>query len=168
MIPLISRIVVEDKKWINDEEMMDCIVLGQSLPGVIAINSAAFVGYKKRGIKGGVMATLGVTVPSFLIILILANIIGAVNDSRFVQGAMVGIKACVTGLVVCVAYNIGKKTLEHWFQGALAIIGFLAVAVFDINAIIAVLVAGILGLIYYTKIKVEEFERKNDERRDER
>ena len=160
MIPLISRKVVEEKKWITEEEMLDCIALGQSLPGVIAINSAAYVGYKKRGVKGGIMATLGVTVPSLVIIIALANVINAVNDNHFVQGAMVGIKACVVGLVICVAYDLGKKTLKNAFQWVMAVAAFICVAIFNINAIIVIICAALAGIIYYNVIKAKDFEER--------
>ena len=168
MIPLISRKVVEEKKWITDEEMLDCIALGQSLPGVIAINSAAFVGYKKRGIKGGIAATVGVSMPSLVIIIALANILDIVNNSSFVQGAMVGIKACVTGLVICVAYDLGKKTLKNVFQWIIAAAAFIAVVIFNVSAIIVVVFAGLIGVIYYNSAKAKEFEKnttKDDEGR---
>ena len=160
MIPLISRKVVEEKKWITEEEMLDCIALGQSLPGVIAINSAAYVGYKKRGVKGGIMATLGVTVPSLVIIIALANVINAVNDNHFVQGAMVGIKACVVGLVICVAYDLGKKTLKNAFQWERAVAAFICVAIFNVNAIIVIICAALAGIIYYNVIKAKDFEER--------
>lgn len=160
MIPLISRKVVEEKKWITEEEMLDCIALGQSLPGVIAINSAAYVGYKKRGVKGGIMATLGVTVPSLVIIIALANVINAVNDNHFVQGAMVGIKACVVGLVICVAYDLGKKTLKNAFQWVMAVAAFICVVVFNVNAIIVIICAALAGIIYYNVIKAKDFEER--------
>lgn len=160
MIPLISRKVVEEKKWITEEEMLDCIALGQSLPGVIAINSAAYVGYKKRGVKGGIMATLGVTVPSLVIIIALANVINAVNDNHFVQGAMVGIKACVVGLVICVAYDLGKKTLKNAFQWVIAVAAFICVAIFNVNAIIVIICAALAGIIYYNVIKAKDFEER--------
>lgn len=170
MIPLISRKVVEEKKWITDEEMLDCIALGQSLPGVIAINSAAYVGYKKRGIKGGIMATIGVSFPSLVIIIALANVINAVNENHFVQGAMIGIKACVVGLVICVAYDLGKKTLQNAFQWVMAIAAFAAVAVFNVNAILVIIGAALSGIIYYNVLKAKDFEitfhKKKDKDKD--
>ncbi len=149
MIPLISRIVVEDKKWITEDEMLDCVALSQALPGVIAINSASFIGYKKRGVKGGIMATIGVILPSFLIILALANILNVVNENEYIKGAMTGIKACVTGLVLVVTYNISKKMLHSAVQWIIAGLAFVAVIFFNINAIIVVIVGGLFGIFYY-------------------
>ncbi len=155
MIPLISRIVVEDKKWITEGEMLDCVALSQALPGVIAINSASFIGYKKRGVKGGIMATIGVILPSFLIILALANILNVVNENEYVQGAMVGIKACVTGLVLVVTYNISKKMLHTVVQWVIAALAFVAVVFFNINAIIVVIAGGLFGIVYFNKRREE-------------
>lgn len=151
MIPLMTKITVEDKKWVTQEEMLDCIAISQSVPGVVAINTATFIGYRKAGFLGGLFATLGVITPSFIIILALANVINAINDNKFIQGAFIGIKACVTGLVLCVAYDIGKQTLNGWFHWFLAILAFVSVVIFKINAIIVVIVTGLLGAIYYCK-----------------
>lgn len=149
MIPLMTRIAVEDKHWVTDEEMLDCIAVSQAVPGVVAINTATYIGYKKAGLKGGLFATIGVITPSFLIILALANVINAINDNKYIQGAFTGIKACVTGLIAVVAFNIGKQTLSHWFHWFLAILAFVGVVLFKINAIIVVILAAILGVIYY-------------------
>ena len=149
MIPLMTRIAVEDKKWVTEEEMLDCIAISQAVPGVVAINTATYIGYKKAGFKGGIFATFGVIAPSFLIILALANVINTVSDNKYIQGAFTGIKACVTGLVAVVAYNIGKQTLSHWFHWFLAIMAFIGVVLLKINAIIVVIIAAILGICYY-------------------
>lgn len=157
MIPLITKIMVEDRKWISEDEMMECVAISQTVPGIIAINAATYVGYKKAGMKGGIAATIGVILPSFMIILLLANVLEIVAKKDFVQGAFVGIKACVTGLVLCVAYNLGKQNLTSVAHWVLAVSAFLMVVLFGINAIITIVVLAALGAMYFMR-KVEKNE----------
>lgn len=157
MIPLITKIMVEDRKWISEDEMMECVAISQTVPGVIAINAATYIGYKKAGMKGGIAATIGVILPSFLIILMLVNALEMVAENDFVQGAFVGIKACVTGLVLCVAYNLGKQNLTSVVHWALAVAAFVMVVFFGINAIVAIVVLAVLGAMYFVR-KVEDDE----------
>ena len=159
MIPVIEDQAVNKKKWLTQDEMIECIALGQSLPGVIAINTSTYVGYKKAGMLGAIFATLGVILPSFMIIILLAGIITEVGDMKFVQGMFTGIKACVTGLVFVVTYDLAKRLLPDKFTKILAVLGFLAVAIFNINAILVVIVAGVLGVIYYGKYEKKVIEK---------
>ena len=151
MIPVIEDQAVNKKKWLTQDEMIECIALGQSLPGVIAINTSTYVGYKKAGMLGAIFATFGVIMPSFMIMILLAGIVSEVGDMKFVKGMFTGIKACVTGLVFVVTYDLAKRLLSDTFSKILAVLGFLAVAVFNINAILVVVVAGVLGAVYYAK-----------------
>lgn len=157
MIPLIKKIMVEDRKWISEDEMMECVAISQTVPGVIAINAATYIGYKKAGIKGGIAGTIGVILPSFLIILCLVNVLELVAENDFVQGAFVGIKACVTGLVLCVAYNLGKQNLTSVAHWALAIGAFVMVVFFGLNAIITIVILAAIGAVHFIR-KVEEDE----------
>ena len=159
MIPVIEDQAVNKKKWLTQNEMIECIALGQSLPGVIAINTSTYVGYKKAGMLGAIFATLGVILPSFMIIILLAGIITEVGDMKFVQGMFTGIKACVTGLVFVVTYDLAKRLLPDKFTKILAVLGFLAVAILNINAILVVIVAGVLGAIYYGKYEKKVIEK---------
>ena len=154
MIPLITKICVEDKKWITDDEMLECIAISQTVPGIIAINTATYIGYKKGGMACAMCATLGVIMPSFMIILALTNVLNLISENDFVRGAFVGIKACVTGLVLCVAWDLGKKTLDTWAHWVLAIAAFVMVVLFKVNAIITIVVLAATGAVYFVR-KVE-------------
>lgn len=174
MIPLIEEIAVNKKKWLTSNEMIECITLGQSLPGVIAINTSTYVGYKKAGILGAIFSTLGVIMPSFIIIILLAGIINKVDDIKFVKGMFTGIKACVTGIVFVVTLNLAKRLLTDKFSFIVAFIGFLSVVIFNVNAIFIVLIAGISGALYFAieqkrfigKINVEEDLKKNIDKKE--
>ena len=121
MVPLIQGIVVDEKHWMTEEEAVDCIAVSQGLPGVIAINMATYIGHQKKGIPGAVTATLGVILPSFIIIILIIKILSGIGDNRFVNGALTGIKAAATGLIMFSAYKLGKQVLKGWFQVALAL-----------------------------------------------
>lgn len=148
MIPVISRVAVDEKKWITDDEMLDCIALSQAVPGMIALNVATFVGYKKRGAIGGIVASVGVVLPSFIIILLLAKTLTSIGDNKYLQGAFKGVKSAVAGLIVSTVYFLGKKNLKTIFQWTMAIGIFVVVAVLKANAIVTILLAGAVGILY--------------------
>lgn len=152
MIPLIQGIVVEQKKWMTEEEAVDCIAVSQGLPGVIAINMATYIGQKKKGIPGAVCATAGVILPSFIIIIAVVKLLGTIGDSAYVHGALKGIKAAATGLIAYSAYKVGKKVLTGPFQWVLALAAFAVITFLEVNAVWAIIGGIVCGLIY-TKIK---------------
>ena len=100
MLPLIQREIVENKKWSTEKEILDYYAVGQCTPGVIAVNTATFIGYKLRGIIGGIVATLGVIFPSIVIILIIATFLQNFADLAIVQSAFAGIRVAVVALII--------------------------------------------------------------------
>lgn len=118
MIPLIQREVIERNKWIDDKDFVDMLVLAQSTPGPIAVNTAVFVGYKTRGVGGAVMATLGTVLPSFIVILLLALFFAEVRDNRYVDAAFRAMRPAVVALIV--APLIGLLKGMKWYLIALA------------------------------------------------
>ena len=148
IIPLIQGIVVDEKHWMTEEEAVDCIAVSQGLPGVIAINMATYVGHQKKGVLGAVTATVGVILPSFVIIIMIVKILSGIGDNQYVNGALVGIKAAATGLILFSAYKLGKQVLKGWFQVVLAVAAFVAVILLDANAVWPIIGGIILGLIY--------------------
>lgn len=152
MLPLIQKVVVEDKKWLEEADMIDCLAVSQALPGVIAINCATYIGKRKCGLTGSLAATLGVVLPSFLIIIAVVALLGTVGENSRVTGAFAGIKAAVCGLVIVSACKLGKQILKGPFQWVMAAGAFIAIAVFRITALWAV-VAGAAAGILYMKIR---------------
>ena len=148
MLPLIHKLVVDDKKWLSEEETVDCLAISQSLPGVIAINSATYIGKRRCGLAGAVAATLGVIMPSFVIIIAVVSLLGTIGGNDVVEGAFVGVKAAVCGLIIVSAVRLGKKVLKGPLSWSLAIIAFVVIAVFDINAIWPIIIGAIAGVIY--------------------
>ena len=148
MIPQLQHVVVNEKGWLKDEEMIDCIAISQALPGVIAINTATFIGMKLKGFRGALSATLGVITPSFLIIILAVTVLDFIGENTYVQGAFVGIKAAVSGLIIVTVVRIGKKILGSIFSWILAILALVAIIVFDVNAVWLILVGAVAGVVY--------------------
>ena len=99
MLPILQREVVENKGWAEEAELTDYYAIGQCTPGIIAVNVATFIGYKKRGVLGGIFATLGVIFPSLIIIMSLAGVISAFSDFAAVQHAFAGIRSIIAARV---------------------------------------------------------------------
>lgn len=151
MLPLIQNIVVEKKGWMSEEEAVDCIAVSQGLPGVIAINMATYIGRQKKGMLGSVCATAGVILPSFIIIILIVELLQGIGDNPYLNGALMGIKAAATGLIAHSAYKVGKKVLTGAFQWALAVGAFAAIIFLGINAVWVIVAGILLGLLYTSK-----------------
>ena len=147
MIPLIQKEAVEKRKWVSDEDILDIIAIAESTPGPIAINSATFVGYRAAGVLGSFMATLGVVLPSFIIILIISNVLEAFNEIQAVRYAFFGIRAGVLALVVKALITMYKKSKKNWIFFVLAIFAFLAVGIFDVSVLPVLIICALFSLI---------------------
>ena len=119
MLPMLQKEVVNGRHWATDEELMDYYAIGQCTPGIIAVNTATFVGYKNRGIPGAIAATLGVIAPSLVIIMIIAAFISNFIELSAVSSAFAGIRACVCVLIGSAVVKLAKKSLVD--KGAIAI-----------------------------------------------
>lgn len=148
MIPLLDRIAVREKKWFDEEEMMDCIAVSQSLPGVVAVNMATYVGKRKGGFAGALLATLGVILPSFLIILAIANILLRVGDNPYLAGAFTGIKAAVCGMILATVIRLGKNNLKDAFGWIIALAAFVLIVFLQVNVVWVILGAAVLGIAW--------------------
>lgn len=147
MLPMLQKELVDNKGWTTNEELIDYYAIGQCTPGVIAVNVATFVGYKTKGVLGGIFATLGMVTPSLIIVGIIAAFLHGFQDYEVVQWAFSGIRAAVVALILSAMWKIAKKSLVDIF----AVIIFLAVTVLsfftDISPVVFVLVAGVCGLL---------------------
>lgn len=147
MIPRLQKKLVDDKKWITEDEMLNYITVGQCTPGVITINIATFAGYKKKGVIGGIVSTLGMVTPSFLIILLLSIILEHIISLEIVVHAFAGIRVAVAALIFSTFLNLYKKcVIDNKTFGI-----FLTVVVFGIftnlKPVYLVIYGGILGYI---------------------
>lgn len=111
MLPILQREIVDNKGWATEEELMDYFAIGQCTPGVIAVNTATFIGQKQKGIGGAILATLGVIFPSLVIISLLAGVIEAYSHLAWVQHAFGGIRICVCVLITNAVVKLYKKAV---------------------------------------------------------
>ena len=147
MLPILQREVVENKGWATDEELTDYFAIGQCTPGVIAVNTATFVGQKRRGILGGIVATLGVVFPSLVIIASLAGVITTFSHLAWVQHAFAGIRVCVCVLIFNAVLKLWKGAVKDVW-GLVIFLVILALSVFTkLSPIIYVLAAAVAGLL---------------------
>ena len=146
MLPLLQREVVEKKGWITQEELLDCFAISQCTPGVIAVNTATFVGYQRKGVAGGFVATFGVVLPSLTIICILAGILQQASHIPAVVNAFAGIRAAVAALVVATLWKLYRKGVRGAFANGI-FLAALALAILGVNPVWVVLGAVVLGVI---------------------
>ena len=147
MLPMLQKELVENKKWATQDELMDYYAIGQCTPGIIAINTATFVGYKEKGVIGGIVATLGMAFPSVVIITIIAALVSNFQDLQVVQWAFGGIRAAVVALILSSVIKLMKKSVID-IPTALM---FIAVAVLstvtNVSPVVFVLISGVLGIL---------------------
>lgn len=148
MLPMIQREITEKHGWASEEEVLDYYAIGQSTPGIIAINTATFIGYKKAGIAGAVSATLGMVGPSLLIITALSSIIIAYRDNEYVSRALRGIQGAVVALVLVSIVKMGKKAFVSVPAYLLGILGFLLLFVFRLPTYAIVIGTIVLSVVY--------------------
>ena len=151
MIPLIEEEVVNRKKWITKEEFMDVLVISQSFPGALAINSSTFIGYKIGGFVGALLGLLGVALPSFLIILIVATVFMQFRNNHYVNLAFKGISAAVPMLVLVAVVSLGKSVQKNITNLILIIVGVIALTYLNINPIIVIIASAIFGIMFFRK-----------------
>lgn len=147
MIPLIEEEIVNKKKWVTSNEIIDLFAVAESIPGAIAINTATFIGYKILGRKGAIVANIGVIIPSLTIITLIASVFSRFQNDPTVQAALLGIRSCVVALILLAAISVGKKAIRDNITFIVAILAMVAIAFLDIHPIFAIIGGGALGLI---------------------
>ena len=154
MISLIENTCVENKKWITYDEMMTVTVIAESTPGPIAINCATYVGYKKGKLSGAIAATLGMVLPSFIIIFLISKFLNHFLEITWVANAFKGIKIAVGILIVDAAIKMFKKMKKASMQIAMlgfAVVSMVLINVFALNisSMVLMLVAALTGIIVF-------------------
>jgi len=153
MIPLIQKEVAEERKWITDEDILDIVAIAESTPGPIAINTATFVGYKVSGFFGALLATLGVVLPSFVIISAISYIIEQFQNLQVVQFAFNGIRVGVLALVIKALVSMYKQCSKDLTSIIIAIFAFAAVAFLKISTVYVLIICASIGVIMSTVAK---------------
>ena len=147
MLPILQREVVENRGWATEEELTDYFAIGQCTPGIIAVNTATFIGHKQGGFFGAVAATFGIVLPSLVIIMILAGIIGEFSHVAAVQHAFAGIRVCVCVLIFNAVLKLWKNAVKD-YKAVLIFAAVLALSLLtNITPVVPILAAAVAGIL---------------------
>ena len=147
MLPILQREVVDKRQWATQEELMDYFAIGQCTPGIIAVNTATIIGYKRKGVHGAIFAKLGVVAQSVVIITVIAAFIRNFQHIEAVQWAFEGIRAAVVALILSAVIKLGKKSLVDVATVVIFLVVAVLSAVTDLSPAMFVVAAGLCGLL---------------------
>ncbi len=158
MIPLIQQKVVEEKKWVSEEELIDLMAVAQSCPGIFAINISIFIGYKRNGIAGATLCAAGTALPSFIIILLIALLFQQFRGYPLVESMFRGIRPAVVALIAAPVFKMGKTAQLNRFTIWIPIVAALLIWLLHVNPVYIIILAGLGGYVY-GKLSEEEDKR---------
>jgi len=150
MLPMLQKELVEKRKWITESEVTDLFSIAQCLPGIIAVNTAVFVGHKQKGALGGVMAAIGVALPSVLIVLVIAAFLTRFADNPMVQSAFVGLRVCVSVLIINAVIKLRKNAIVDVPTVIIFLVVFLLASFTSLHIAILIALAGLCGVVVST------------------
>ena len=148
MLPMIRREVVERRKWADDQELLNWFAISQVVPGIIAINTATFTGYKRRGIAGAAAATAGMVTPSLVIIILIAMFIPAMQSNVWFQKAFQGIRVAMTVMLFAMIVDLFRKGKESRVQLFITLAAFAGVACMHWSPVPVILVTALAGFLF--------------------
>ena len=148
MLPLLEREQIEKKGWTTQEDILNYFAIAQCTPGVIAVNTATFVGHKQKGVVGGIVATVGVIFVPMIIILTIALALQAFWGHPLVARIFSGIRIAVAALIVSAVIKLFKSSVKNWFGIILCLLAFCAIAFLDVSPVVVVILAALSGLVY--------------------
>lgn len=160
MIPLIQNELTR-RKWLDEQELPDIIALAQSAPGILAVNVSIFAGYKLRGVKGSIVATVGTVLPSFVIILAIAMLFTGYQDNPIVIRIFNGIRPVVVSLIAVPMINMAKKNNKTWWAWVISIVSLLLVAFAKVSPIYILIV---IMVISFSIAWIKEHRQKEEDR----
>lgn len=148
MLPMLKYELVEKKGWIDEERLLDCYAIGQCTPGIIAVNTATYVGYIRKGLMGAISGTLGMISPSILIITTIFLFLDNFIENVWVQHALAGIKGVVCALMLHTVISLVKKSVVSVLCAVIAVLALVVALLTDIPTVLIVVVAAIIGMLY--------------------
>ena len=148
MLPLLERELIEKKGWTTQEDILNYFAIAQCTPGVIAVNTATFVGHKQKGVVGGIVATVGVIFVPMIIILTIALALQAFWGHPLVARIFSGIRIAVAALIISAVIKLFKSSVKNWFGIVLCLLAFCAIAFLDVSPVVVVILAALSGLVY--------------------
>ena len=163
MLPILERELADKRGWTTSDELLDYFAIGQTTPGIIAVNVATFIGYKQAKTLGGIVATSGIVCPSLIIITVIAKFISNFSEIAWVQRALTGINVAVAALLTYAVANFAKKSIKTLLGVALLLISFVLIFVFEISTIWIIFGSCLFGIILAgTRGKFSKNEANND------
>ncbi len=148
MLPLLQREIVDKYHWATQDEILNYFAIGQCTPGIIAVNTATFIGYKRKKTAGAIVATLGIVTPSLIIITIIAALFENFSENETVQHAFAGIRVAAGALIAAAVIKLIKSNVRNPMQILLCIAAFVMVAVLGQSAVFAVIGSAVFGVAY--------------------
>lgn len=149
MLPILQRELVERRAWVTMDEVMDYFAVGQVTPGIIAVNAATFIGYKRRGVAGGIFATLGLMTPSIVMITIIASGLQNYADLPAVKHAFAGIRVAVAALILDAVIKLFNGSVKNAAAVVICLAAFVLSVVFRTSPVLIVPAAGLAGFLLY-------------------
>ena len=149
MIPVLERELIKKRGWINMDEVMDCYTIAQITPGIIAVNVATFVGYKRKGFAGGIIATLGFILPGVSLVMIIAFFIQRFIENELVGHAFTGIRIAVCALILEALLKLFKGLFRDYKLIIIFLTAFILSAVFSLSPVLIILAAGLAGFLFF-------------------
>lgn len=147
MLPMLKFELVSKREWVTEDEILDYYAVGQCTPGIIAVNVATFIGYKKAGIIGGIISTVGIVTPSVIIITLIATVLKNFMDNVYVVSALTGIRGVVCALLINTVYLLARKSIEDVWCAIIFVGVIVAGFFFGLPSVAIVVISGILGVI---------------------
>ncbi len=151
MLPLMQKEIVEKRNWATDQEMLDYYAIGQSTPGIIAVNTATFIGYKRKGIIGAIVATAGIVFPSVVIITLIAAYFTQFQDYQVVKHAFAGIRVAVAVLILNAVKKMWKSSVKDWKGIILFCAAFVIAAFTKISPIFVIIISAVAGIFIHIR-----------------
>ena len=148
ILPLLQKYIVDERKWLTEEELIDYFAVSQCIPGIIANNIAIFAGYKARKTLGAIMATLGIITPCFICILSLATLLSNAVQNKYVQDAFWGIRVAVIVLIIITIKDMWKKSVNSWFTYILYLLILTGFILLPISPTIIIILSALFALVY--------------------
>lgn len=148
MIPAMERDFVDKNHWVDHEEFMNIMVVAQTTPGIFSIDLASHIGYKLRGMWGGIVGALGIALPSIVCILLIAMFFHAFKDNVYVANFFRGVRPVVVALIAAPCFKMAQSAHIGWRTAWIPLVCCLLIALFGVSPILIILVAGIAGFVY--------------------
>ena len=150
ILPMIDKEVVQKRRWAENDEVMDYYAIGQSLPGIIAVNTAVFIGYKKAGAKGAVASALGVISPSIVLVTLVAALLGGFQEIPVVRHALSGVRIGVCVLMAATIVQLGKNAVKSVAGAAICLAAFALSYFAGVNIALLVVLSAVAGIVVMT------------------